>query len=99
MKKNSILLCIVFALVTGYSQNATIVLEAHDVWGDGTGYQILLEPTASAVTLPTGIACEDNTLYDACTYKIPSNADASDANVLVDGTETIQIYNPQIKMS
>ncbi|HNW68534.1 MAG TPA: DUF2436 domain-containing protein, partial [Bacteroidales bacterium] len=91
MKKISILFALVFALFTGFSQNATIVLEAHDVWGDGTGYQILLAPTSAGVTLPPEITCGDNTLYNACTYKIPTNADASDANVIVDGTGTLQI--------
>ncbi|MCK9339056.1 MAG: DUF2436 domain-containing protein [Bacteroidales bacterium] len=92
MKKISILFALVFALFTGFSQNATIVLEAHDVWADGTGYQILLAPTSAGVTLPTGqITCGDNTLYNACAYKIPTNADASDANVIVDGTGTLQI--------
>ena len=63
---------------------ATIILEAHNVWGNGTGYQMLLDADATAFgtifstynhltyscTIPEG-------LYDAFEYMIPANADAS----------------------
>ena len=63
---------------------ATIILEAHNVWGNGTGYQMLLDADATALgtiipvigaltyscTIPEG-------LYDAFEYMIPANADAS----------------------
>ena len=80
---------------------ATIILEAHNVWGNGTGYQMLLDADATALgniihpangyltyncNIPEG-------LYDAFEYMIPANADASctAVNVVVNNSVTIQI--------
>ena len=79
---------------------ATISLTAGDVFGDGSGYQMLLDADATAfgneipaegpLTMggdaPAG-------LYDAFEYKIPVNADGSTttSNVVVNNTVTIQV--------
>ena len=79
---------------------ATISLTVGDVWGDGSGYQMLLDADATAfgneipaegpLTMggdaPAG-------LYDAFEYKIPVNADGSTttSNVVVNNTVTIQV--------
>ena len=79
---------------------ATISLTAGDVFGDGSGYQMLLDADATAFgneipaegpltqggDAPAG-------LYDAFEYKIPVNADGSTttSNVVVNNTVTIQV--------
>ena len=79
---------------------ATISLTVGDVWGDGSGYQMLLDADATAFgneipaegpltqggDAPAG-------LYDAFEYKIPVNADGSTttSNVVVNNTVTIQV--------
>ena len=80
---------------------ATIILEAHDVWADGSGYQMLLDAdhTAYGTTFQAtgGNLTEDcnvpSNLYDAFEYKIPAAADPSctSTNVLVNGELSITI--------
>ena len=68
----------------GVPSTATITLTADDVWGDGSGYQMLLDPTASTygTTIPTTGALTasgnaDASVYDQFEYKIPTDADGS----------------------
>lgn len=91
------LCCAVFAL---NAQNATVTLEAHNVWGDGSGYQLLLDAdhTAFGDIIPeTGpLSTSGNvsaTVYAEFEYKIPQNADGnlSTSNMVYDGIETITI--------
>ena len=80
---------------------ATIILEAHDVWADGSGYQMLLDAdhTAYGTTFQAtgGNLTEDcnvpSNLYDAFEYKIPAASDPSctSTNVLVNGELSITI--------
>ena len=80
---------------------ATIILEAPDVWGNGSGYQMLLDADATAlgtIIHPTTGYLTYNCnipegLYDAFEYMIPANADASctAVNVVVNNSVTIQI--------
>ena len=79
---------------------ATISLTAGDVFGDGSGYQMLLDADATAfgneipaegpLTMggdaPAG-------LYDAFEYKIPVNADGSTntGNIVINNTVTIEV--------
>ena len=79
---------------------ATISLTVGDVWGDGSGYQMLLDADATAfgneipaegpLTMggdaPAG-------LYDAFEYKIPVNADGSTttSNIVINNTVTIEV--------
>ena len=79
---------------------ATISLTAGDVFGDGSGYQMLLDADATAFgneipaqgPLTTGGDAPAG-LYDAFEYKIPVNADGSTttSNVVVNNTVTIQV--------
>ena len=76
-----------------------VTLEAHDVWGDGTGYQLLLDADATAVTdtiiVPNLNDFEPGDLpesfYAEFEYKIPENADGSvtTQNMVFDGSVTI----------
>ncbi|MFR5986267.1 MAG: DUF2436 domain-containing protein [Christensenellales bacterium] len=79
---------------------ATISLTVGDVWGDGSGYQMLLDADATAFgneipaegpltqggNAPAG-------LYDAFEYKIPVNADGSTttSNIVINNTVTIEV--------
>ena len=79
---------------------ALVSLEAHDVWGDGTGYQLLLDadanaygnliPETGALALYTSVADE---VYAEFEYKIPENADGSlyTENVVYDGIISILV--------
>ena len=79
---------------------ATISLTVGDVWGDGSGYQMLLDADATAFgnEIPaegplTQSGDAPAGLYDAFEYKIPVNADGSTttSNVVVNNTVTIQV--------
>ncbi len=79
---------------------ATVILEAHDVWGDGSGYQMLLDADAAAygTRIPKSGALNkkgdaDAELYAAFEYRIPENADGSldTANIILDGSGSIEI--------
>ena len=98
-----------FALIVGLLASAstamaqgtaTIILEAHDVWADGSGYQMLLDAdhTAYGTTFQatgslTGDCNVPSNLYDAFEYKIPAAADPSctPSNMVVDGEVSITI--------
>ncbi len=68
------------------TDEVTIVLQTDDVWGDGSGYQMLLDSDATAYgSIFPAIGPLTNTvgedapagLYDEFEYKIPVNADGS----------------------
>jgi hypothetical protein len=58
------------------STDATVVLTVGDVWGDGTGYQMLLDGDATAYGSFIEIDMSDED-YSQFEYKIPENADGS----------------------
>jgi hypothetical protein len=77
-----------------------VTLVAGDVWGDGSGFQMLLDPTATAygtlfpaqgyaILAPCGV----QNLYQQFPYKIPENADSNCAtsNVVLNNSITVQI--------
>ena len=76
-----------------------VTLEAHDVWGDGSGYQMLFDADATAVTdtiiVPNLNDFEPGDLpqsfYDEFEYKIPEDADGAveTQNMVFDGSITI----------
>ncbi len=85
---------------------ALIVFVANDVWGDGSGYQMLIDQNATmyASWSSNGIS---QSIYDMAEYTIPENADYNDSgnatNFLVNqtgqvvvpaGTYDILITNP-----
>ena len=77
----------------------SVTLQAEDVWGDGTGYQLLLDADATAygTIIPTSGAMStsdvDASVYAEFEYKIPENADGalSTANIVCDDAVTIFI--------
>ncbi len=80
--------------------DVTIILEAHDVWGDGSGYQMVLDADANEYgnTIPESgpIYSDCNvpaTLYDVFEYTVPEGADPSctSTNIVMDGSSTITI--------
>ncbi len=81
-------------------ENATVILTAGDVWGDGSGYQMLLDADATAFgsTIPeTGAlstSCTGNeAIYAEFEYKIPTNADGncSTQNMVMNNSVSIEI--------
>jgi len=64
--------------------NARIILRAGDVWGDGSGYQMLLDAThlLYGTTIPaegalTASGDVDASIYAQFSHKIPANADGA----------------------
>ncbi|MBQ6769081.1 MAG: DUF2436 domain-containing protein [Prevotella sp.] len=87
-------------VATTTSDVATVILSVDDVWGDGSGYQMLLDADANAfgsVIPETGALTAggdvDESIYAEFEYKIPENADGalSTANMLVDASAQIEI--------
>ncbi len=81
-------------------QDVTVTLTAADVWGDGSGYQMLLDADATAygTIIPTtgGLTSSGNAsaaVYDEFEYKIPENADGnmSTQNIVLANSVTITI--------
>lgn len=89
MKKILSIFAILFALVAVNAQNATVILTAGDVWGDGTGYQLLIDADNAGWTDSYGPDC--GSTYTQWEYMISANASADDAAVVVNASETIQI--------
>ncbi|WP_116680108.1 DUF2436 domain-containing protein, partial [Porphyromonas loveana] len=82
------------------SGEAEIVLEAHDVWNDGSGYQIVLDAdhTAFGQEIPAVGNFTNNCdvpadFFAPFEYTVPENADpsCSPTNMVVDGTATVKI--------
>ncbi len=79
---------------------ARVTLTAGDVWGDGSGYQMLLDadataygleiPTTGAITASGDVAAS---VYAEFEYKIPANADGSlsTTNIVINNSVTIDI--------
>ena len=79
---------------------AQIKLTADDVWGDGSGYQLLLDADATAygTTIPEtgGLTTSGNAsdaVYAEFEYKIPENADGAltTSNVLIAATGSVNV--------
>ena len=88
------------AVSTDPTELATIILTAGDVWGDNSGYQMLLDADATAygITIPTsGPLTQSGDASDATyaefEYKIPENADGAldTENIVFNNSITIQI--------
>lgn len=100
MKKIFTLFVAFLTLAFCAKAQVTIILEAHDVWGDGSGYQLLLDAdhTAYGTVIPTtgGLTTSGDasaSVYAEFEYKIPVNADGSltTTNIVYDGADTITI--------
>ncbi len=75
--------------------NATVVLNVpEDIWGDGTGYQMLLDADATAFgTIIPATGTFTGTSYADFEYKIPENADCSPyaQNFVINGSVAITV--------
>lgn len=80
--------------------DVTVILTAGDVWGDGSGYQMLLDNTHSlyGTTIPTtgalSLSCSGNeAIYAQFSHKIPENADGncSTQNIVLNNSVSITI--------
>lgn len=100
MKKLFSLALVFFAMLFAANAQVTVILEAHDVWGDGSGYQLLLDADHNTygTTIPTtgGLTSGGDaaaSVYAEFEYKIPANADGSmtTQNIVYDGSVTITI--------
>lgn len=92
MKKVFTFVMAMFAFVAMNAQNCTITLEVHDVWGDGTGYQLLIDADNAGWSDTYGPDC--GTTYSGWEYTIPASATmGSDGEpyCVVDGSESITI--------
>lgn len=98
MKKIFTLVIALVAMTFCAKAQVTVVLEAHDVWGDGSGYQLLLDADHSTygTTIPASGALTSSgdvpaSVYAEFEYKVPVNADGSltTTNMIEDGTATI----------
>ena len=98
-----------FALPTTAQAQGTarIILEAHNVWQDGSGYQMLLDADHNLYgsKIPDKGPLWDNDnppadLYDGFEYKIPTNADPSTKPkyMVVDG-EAYKIFPLEFTIS
>ncbi|MBR5983480.1 MAG: DUF2436 domain-containing protein [Bacteroidales bacterium] len=71
------------------ADQALVILSIGDVWGDGTGYQLLIDTDNAGWEEQTGPACSSS--YTQWEYMIPANASANDANVVINTTESLYI--------
>lgn len=100
MKKLFSLALVFFTMLFAANAQVTVILEAHDVWGDGSGYQLLLDADHNTygTTIPTsgGLTSSGDAtaaVYAEFEYKIPANADGSmtTQNMVYDGSVSITI--------
>ncbi len=100
MKKLFSLALVLFAMLFAANAQVTVILEAHDVWGDGSGYQLLLDADHNTygTTIPatgglTSSGDASASVYAEFEYKIPANADGSltTQNIVFDGSVSITI--------
>ena len=79
---------------------ALVKLTAGDVWGDGSGYQMLIDADATAygtiIPVEGGLTNSGDApagLYDNFEYKIPENADGSltTTNIIINNTGSVLV--------
>ena len=86
-------------MVCGFANaqgDVTIILEAHNVWQDGSGYQLLLDKdhnTYGTVIPATGNCNVPTDLFKEFEYKVPTDADPSctPKHMVMDGEVSIKI--------
>ena len=70
-------------------EQALVVFSAGDIWGDGTGYQLLIDADNEGWSDSYGPDC--GSTYTQWEYMIPENAAAIDANAVCNATESLYI--------
>lgn len=92
--------CSVRVVEVSMSTSAMVTLVAGDVWGDGTGYQMLLDADADAygrLFQKSGHLNQSGdappSIYNQFEYKIPENADGvlTTSNIVFNSSQTILI--------
>ena len=68
---------------------ALVVFSAGDIWGDGTGYQLLIDADNAGWDESYGPDC--GSTYTQWEYMLPANASAADANAICNGTQSMYI--------
>lgn len=100
MKKIFTLFVAFLALTFCAKAQVTIILEAHDVWEDGSGYQLLLDADhntyGTIIPESGGLTTSGDapaSVYAEFEYTVPVGADGSltTQNIVFDGTATITI--------
>lgn len=75
--------------------NVKVTLKAGDVWGDGSGYQLLLDANADFIETGSWASSGDvpASTYALFEYKIPENADGAcnTTNIVINNSITIEI--------
>ena len=104
MKKLFTILVMALSVFTLNAQNAKVVLTAGDVWGDGTGYQLMLNSTNSVdlSNFKSNYCGHSAEMYlPDWDYTIPTDAanggiviNSSDSLTIPAGTYTYAILNP-----
>jgi len=92
--------CSVMVVTISAGSSATVTLTAGNVWGDGTGYQMLMDADATAYgTLfqaSGGLNTSGNvpqSVYDQFEFKIPTNADGvlTTSNIVFNSSQTVLV--------
>lgn len=92
--------CSVMVVTISTGSSATVTLTAGNVWGDGTGYQMLMDADATAYgTLfqaSGGLNTSGNvpqSVYDQFEFKIPTNADGvlTTTHIILNSSQTILV--------
>lgn len=100
MKKTFAILFVLFMFVAGAKAQVTIILEAHNVWNDGTGYVMLLDAdhnldcnTIYGIGAVTEYGNVPASVFANFEYTIPTNAEGnlSSSHIVLDGSESITI--------
>ena len=100
MKKTYALLFILIAFAVCAKAQVTIILEAHNVWNDGTGYVMLLDAdhnldcnTIYGTGTVSGYGNVPASVFANFEYTIPADAEGtlSSSHIVLDGSESITI--------
>lgn len=100
MKKTYFLLFALIAFAVSAYAQATLILEAHNVWNDGTGYVMLLDAdhnldcnTIYGTGTVSGYGNVPASMFSNFEYTIPVDAEGilSSSHIVLDGSELITI--------
>lgn len=100
MEKTFAILFVFIAFITGTRAQATLILEAHNVWNDGTGYIMLLDAdhnlncnTIAGIGAITEYGNVPASTFSNFEYTIPVDAEGllASSHIVLDGSETITI--------
>lgn len=78
------------------SGKARIVLQVEAPWGDGSGYHLLLDPTATMYEdyYIYGVSSHLSEIYDAATLRMPENADMTYEHFVAENSSDTLLVEP-----